>query len=48
LFDFLNFNDDGLVNEADEVNEDGEEMKESEMNDDDESWNIEDLLNSSC
>ena len=47
LFDFLNFNDDGLVNEADEVDEDGEEMKESEINDDDESWNIEDLLNSS-
>ncbi len=30
------------------VDEDGEEVKEFEMNDDDESWDIKDLLNSSC
>ena len=44
LFDYLNFDDDGLVNEVDEVDEDGVEVKKSEMNDDDESWDIEDLF----
>lgn len=48
LFDYLNFDDDGFIHEVDEVDEDGEDVIECETNDDDENWDIEDLLNSSC
>jgi len=45
LFDYLKFNNAGLV---DDVDEDREELEEPEMNIDDESWDTEDLMNSNC